>query len=40
MRTKREGSIKSNTEKFGGVVECKGGASQSELRLMRRLVRA
>jgi len=38
MRTKREGSVKSNTEELGGVVEFKGGASQSELGLMRSLI--
>jgi len=38
MRTKGEGSIKSNAEELGGGVECKGGASQSELGLMRSLM--
>jgi len=34
MQTEREGSVKSNTKTLGGGVECKGGASQSELGLM------
>jgi len=38
MRSKGESSVKSNTEELGGRVKCKGGASQSELGLMRSLM--
>jgi len=38
MRTKGEGSVKSNTEELEGGFECNGCASQSELGLMRGLV--
>jgi len=38
MQTKVEGLIKSNTEELGSGVECKGGASQTELGLMRSLM--
>jgi len=38
MRTKGEGSVKSNTEEPGGGAECKMGASQSEPRPMRSLM--
>jgi len=34
----KRGSVKRNTEELGGGVEGKGGACQSELGLMRRLV--
>jgi len=37
MRTNGEGLVKSNAEELGGVVECNGGASQSEFGLMRSL---
>jgi len=37
VRTKREGLVKSNTEELGSGVECKRGASQSELGFMRSL---
>jgi len=38
VRTKGEVSVKSNAEELGSGVECNGGASQSELRLMRSLM--
>jgi len=38
VRTKGERSVKSNAEKLGSEVECKEGASQSELGLMRSLM--
>jgi len=38
VRTKKEGLVKSNAEELGSGVECKGGASQSELGLMRDLI--
>jgi len=38
VRIKGEGSVKSNAEELGNGVECKGGASQSELGLMRGLM--
>jgi len=38
MRTKGEGSVKSNAEELGGGVECKGGASHSELELILSLM--
>jgi len=38
VRTKREGSVKSNAEELGSWVERKRGASQSELGLMRGLM--
>jgi len=38
VRTKGEGSVKSNAEELGSGVECKGGASQSELGLMQSLM--
>jgi len=34
VRTKAEGSVKSNAEELGSGIECEGGASQSELGLM------
>jgi len=34
VRTKGEGSVKSNAKEFGSGVECKRGASQSVLGLM------
>jgi len=34
VRTKGECSVKSNVEELGSGFECKGGASQSELKLM------
>jgi len=37
MRTKGEGSVKSNTEELGGGFECKGGPGRSELGLMQSL---
>jgi len=38
LRTKGECSDKSNAEELGSGCECKGGANQSELRLMRSLM--
>jgi len=38
VRIKGEGSVKGNAEELGSGVECKGGASQSELVLMRNLM--
>jgi len=38
VRTKGGGSAKSNAEELGSGVECKEGASQSELELMRSLM--
>jgi len=38
MLTKGVGSVKINAEELGGGVECKGGASQSELGLMQSLM--
>jgi len=38
VRTKGEGSVKRNAEELGSGVECKGGASPSDLRLMRSLM--
>jgi len=38
MRTKGEGSVKSNTEKLGVELNVTGGAGQSELGLMRSLI--
>jgi len=38
MRTKGEGLVKSNAEELGSGVDCKGGANQSELGLMRSLM--
>jgi len=38
MRTKGEGSVKSNAEELGNGVECKGSPSQSELGLMQSLM--
>jgi len=38
VRTKGEGLVKSNAEELGNGVVCKGGASQSELGLMRSLM--
>jgi len=38
VRTKGEGSVKSNAEELESGVECKGSASQSELGLMRSLM--
>jgi len=40
MRTKGKGSVKGNAEELGGRVECKGGASQSELGLVQSLMGA
>jgi len=34
VRTKGKGSVKSTAKEVGSGVECKGGASQSELGLM------
>jgi len=38
VRTKGEGSVKSNAEELGIGVECKRGAGQSELGLMQSLM--
>jgi len=38
MQTKGKCSVKSNAEKLGSEIECKGGASQIELGLMRSLM--
>jgi len=38
VKAKGEGSVKSNAEELRSGVECKGGASQRELGLMRGLM--